>query len=99
MHYGGNFTGDSTAIAGRYGHYLVIGGAIDGTYPLKSEEAYNIDMKLDDGKPATGQVWARNWNTGTTSGCFQAANMMDTTGAYNLTVTSKVCSLMFLNAF
>jgi prepilin-type N-terminal cleavage/methylation domain-containing protein len=60
---------------------------------LKPEEMWNIDMKMDDGKPAQGVVIA-NKTTGTYApGCTTA----DTLAAeYTLTATDKLCTLWLL---
>lgn len=61
---------------------------------LKPEEAWNVDTKLDDGKPAYGNVIAVGFATCTTS-----ANNTDFAGIYALTTTSNACALLFRNAF
>lgn len=53
------------------------------------EENWNIDTKMDDGKPATGSVFSFK-STGTwTPGCATTATMA---AEYNVTNTNKVCS-------
>lgn len=49
---------------------------------MRPEEAWNIDLKMDDGLPTSGK---------TTGNCFDAA----TPPAYNLTDASIACSLVF----
>lgn len=58
---------------------------------LTAQEAWNIDSKLDDGKPARGRLIARHWST-----CTNATGWTDLSAEYLLTATSKVCSLHFL---
>ncbi|MBN8543248.1 MAG: prepilin-type N-terminal cleavage/methylation domain-containing protein [Alphaproteobacteria bacterium] len=56
---------------------------------IKPEEAWNIDTKMDDGKPAYGMVGS-NFTTCTTAG---ANNVF--TADYALTTTSTSCALVF----
>lgn len=62
-----NYAGDGSAYALDYGSLLGFGVIAAGTDTpqnaiLKPEEAWNIDTKIDDGKPARGSVIARFWN-------------------------------------
>ncbi len=59
------------------------------TNPLKPEEAWNIDTKLDDGKPATGSIFAAK-NTSTWSPNCASTDVVST-AEYMLTGTSKTC--------
>ena len=62
---------------------------------VKPEEAWNIDTKIDDGKPAFGFVVAGSWST-----CTTATSWTDTTAAvYRLDDNTTTCSLFFPNAF
>lgn len=90
--------------AQRMGNYFVFGGETtsSGTYVqthagiLLPAEAWNIDLKLDDGKPGTGKTVSQNWS----STCTTAANSSDYTNAeYSVQGSSKGCSLMFPRAF
>ena len=58
--YTGSFTGSSTVYDGDYGHTFVIGrptsNAGTNTPFLKPEEMWNLDIKLDDGRPAHGRA-------------------------------------------
>ncbi|MFM9890149.1 MAG: type II secretion system protein [Rickettsiales bacterium] len=59
---------------------------------FKPEEVWNIDTKLDDGKPATGIMINNSWaNT-----CTTAANSADKAAAYRLTETSLICFPLFI---
>ncbi|WP_371356729.1 hypothetical protein, partial [Salmonella sp. M132] len=73
-------SGDQVAIAdvglfdGTYGNTLFMGTACSGDPGcglsgaiLKPEEAWNIDTKLDDGKPATGFVRSYEAEGGTSA--------------------------------
>lgn len=61
---------------------------------LKPEEAWNIDKKIDDGKPATGNLMARHYST-----CTTATGTLDTSAEYDVSNTSKECSLIFQGIF
>lgn len=55
---------------------------------LKPDEAWNIDVKTDDGKPARGNIHSRVDCTDTTSNSAFNAD-------YNLSNSAKVCALFF----
>lgn len=62
---------------------------------FKPEEVWNIDTKMDDGKPGTGKVMAFNWDT-----CTDAtASTQHGTANYLLSVVSVECAVVFPNAF
>lgn len=73
------FTGD-------FGNSIAV-GQMDYTGTLLPEEAWNIDTKLDDGKPGQGVVIA-NWPT-----CTTASGTTDYSANYNLTVKTKACNI------
>ncbi len=93
-----NFGGDSYFYAGDFGNVLFFGGQNPGNSAfvpiLKPEEAWNIDTKLDDGKPGTGRIISTQWN----SICATSTAFNDYTGSYNLSSASKSCALMFTKA-
>lgn len=77
-------------ISGTYGAVLH-GGINDiGIGMLRAEEIWNIDTKLDDGKPAQGKLILRPW-----SGCSDAANNNDLAAEYALTSTASGCMPLF----
>lgn len=81
--------------AGHYGNILTLiaeGNAANSRF-LTPEEMWNIDTKMDDGKPATGGVFAnRAGPTGTwTPNC--ATNEDASLAEYNLTDTDKECRM------
>ena len=84
---------------------FVVGGQTPSCHPfgqtMKPEEAWNIDTKMDDGRPGTGSVSTMFWNNLTTPGCSSTvANANDYAAAtYNLNVSIQACSLAFRNAF
>lgn len=68
---------------------------------LKSEEAWNIDTKIDDGKPAIGRVMAESFPNGfgAASSCTTSISYTDLTGLYNLSGNSAQCALNFIKLF
>jgi prepilin-type N-terminal cleavage/methylation domain-containing protein len=92
--------GSTTFYAGDYGNYLIFGadGGTSNTTnnpALKPEEAWNIDTKIDDGKPGAGKIIARYWN----DACATASSNTDYDSPYKLTDDSIQCALFFRNAF
>ena len=85
---------------GVYNNTFAFGGPVANDVPatsiLKPEELWNIDKKIDDGKPGTGKVTARgislNQCTNTTAGT-------DLTADYLFSSTSLGCTIMFPRAF
>jgi hypothetical protein len=68
---------------------------------FKPEEAWNIDTKMDDGKPASGKIilFATSISFGTTGSCTTSTSNDDYTGSYNLSASGVVCSLLFPKPF
>lgn len=61
---------------------------------IKGEEAWNIDTKMDDGKPATGAVQTyKNGSTWGSPAC--ATTNANATAEYALNVSGNICALMF----
>jgi prepilin-type N-terminal cleavage/methylation domain-containing protein len=83
-----------------HGNYLIFGAdSPTATYPnltpaLAPEEAWNIDTKVDDGKPATGRVIPTGW-----AACTTSTTSTDATGTYKLAENSKQCTLLFIRQF
>lgn len=94
----GNFAGDSGRYRANYGNMLHFGGYIANAEmagaTLKPEEAWNIDVKLDDGMPGTGIIIPRYWSDCTTSTTFS-----DYAGTYKLNASSLLCPLFFSRSF
>lgn len=65
---------------------------------LKPEEAWNIDIKLDDGQPGYGKVIARpdSSHFGNTTSCTTSADQGTLAGSYQLTNSAISCALMIL---
>ncbi len=72
---------------GRYGNILMLGSGSSAGI-LLPRDAAAIDQKIDDAVPGTGFV--RGPGTGSQPNCVSSAT------AYNVTYSSKACSLLFL---
>lgn len=59
---------------------------------LPPEEAWSIDTKIDDGKPATGIVITNRSN----GNCTDGASSTDYSASYRLSEKGNVCSMYFL---
>ncbi len=83
-----------------YGNYMTFGLQTADNHPsraLTSEEAWNIDVKMDDGRPGMGKVWGNNWNQCTTATTFTAAQAA--AANYDFTVTGRNCAPVFVKLF
>lgn len=65
---------------------------------LLPEEAWNIDIKVDDGKPAKGKLIARFWNNVCAAADDGTHANNDLEASYKLSETTVLCSLMLRNA-
>lgn len=99
--YGGNPSGNADRFDGSYGNIFALSNYTaftSGHYqgnPLKAEELWNIDTKLDDGKPGLGSLVASRWSV-----CTNAASAADTANAtYNLSSSAFSCMPIMRNAF
>ena len=63
--------------------------------PLRPEEAWNIDTKMDDGRPATGKVVLN----GDLAACTNTAVNTNLAANYLLTSSTKACGLFFRQQF
>ncbi len=84
------FTGNASIYDGRYDkNYFGVGGLMPNTSAeepiIKAEELWNIDTKLDDGKPGQGKVQARYPIV-----CSTVSSTADRTGEYRLS-TNPLC--------
>jgi len=86
-----------------YNNYLGVGAPSATSYSygavLKPEEAWNIDTKFDDGKPAYGNVIAMYWNNACSAPDSGAVANTNLNASYRLSDSSAQCSLIFRNAF
>lgn len=88
-----------TGAVTNYGNFLVFGAQITNNNPLspvlKPDEAWNIDTKIDDGKPGRGNVISY----GTVGLCALNATNTDYDAAYALNSNELACAFYFRNAF
>ena len=101
----GNMSGVDIYTAS-YDHILIFGAYVGSIFPygplLKPEDAWNIDTKMDDSKPGTGKIIAREgatWSGAASAKCTTSSNGTDYAGAYNLIGTNPICSFFFIKAF
>jgi prepilin-type N-terminal cleavage/methylation domain-containing protein len=94
----GNYAGDTGYFAGDYGNMLTFGVQTSSEYPsnpaLKPEEAWNIDTKMDDGRPGLGKVLAVHYST-----CTNASGQADVATTYKLDISTVTCALSFNRSF
>lgn len=58
---------------------------------ITTSDAFSIDSKIDDGKPAKGRIWTRTWQN-----CTTATSRTDYNNAiYNVGDEQTLCSLHF----
>ena len=101
-------SGATSVFNGVYPSQITFGAIVADVDPygnlLSPEEMWNIDTKLDDGLPAQGKITPRmranctvaaNGSAITTS----AADAAKLDAKYNLTDTSKACSIIFRNSW
>lgn len=100
-----NSAGTSNLYASNFGNLLTIGGVSAGNLPytpmLLAEEAWNIDTKEDDGKPAFGSIRARDGTGFGGTGCTTSTSFSDYAGTYNTATNTSIksCSLLFVDLF
>lgn len=99
LRYLGPISASAELFASDYGTLLTVGAIRANTGPidpiLKPEEAWNIDTKIDDGRPAYGRVIARYWNNLCASADDGSSADNDLQASYRLTDTSLQCALHF----
>jgi prepilin-type N-terminal cleavage/methylation domain-containing protein len=66
---------------------------------LTPEEAWNVDTKIDDGRPAYGQVIGLHWNNLCTQPNSGTASKDNLDASYRLSDSSPQCLLYFRNVF
>lgn len=98
-----SFAGDANAYALPYNNHLRFGALGSGGSShfalLRPEEAWGIDTKLDDGKPASGKVIAYFWNNLCAAADDGTHANNDFAASYKLTDNAVRCSLFFRDAF
>lgn len=101
MYMQGVVSGDSRLYDMNYGQAMYFGAALVNNVPntavLKPEEAWNIDTKLDDGKPASGKVMAVYWNNACAAADDGSSASSDLVASYRLSTSSVQCGLIFPN--
>ncbi len=84
---------------GDYSQFYFYGAAVSTSQTfgaaLKPEEAWNIDTKLDDGKPGTGIVRVREDQGGCHNAGTSTTVALAGTAAYALSTNSLQCALIF----
>jgi prepilin-type N-terminal cleavage/methylation domain-containing protein len=94
----GTYAGDASNFAYEYGNVIALGGETTNNWNwtpvLKPEEAWNIDMKIDDGMPGAGTIVSLNRTT-----CAASTAVNDYTASYRLDNTATVCGFYFTNAY
>lgn len=98
-----------TFFAGNYGNAFVVGSGTSAIAPaaiLKPEEAWNLDTKMDDGRPDQGVVTTLESQGSTTTGagspgCTDLASSTSALAAssYRLDATGTNCSLVFKSGY
>ena len=100
--YFGTYSGHANVFDGELGNVLYLGvllaaaGNNNAGPVFTPEEAWNIDTKMDDGQPAFGQVMGTKNTNPLTPNCTTS----DTSSSeYNVSNVSKLCLLLFANAY
>ena len=101
--FGSGVFSDTEMYLADYGNVLEFGAPVTNSRmfgrALRPEEAWNIDTKMDDGRPATGRVIARYWNNACAAADDGTHAANDLNASYRLTDSSLQCSLYFPRAF
>lgn len=88
-----------------YGYGADNPGSIPDATLLRPEDAQAIDQKLDDGRPASGSIFARDVKPdgtagfGTAAACTTSTGPTDFAGIYNVLSGVPACALRFFNLF
>lgn len=97
---------DTGFFEGDYGNIMLIGGGTNGRSPLLlTEEAWNLDTKMDDGKPGTGRMTSAknatqaNSATGCSDTNYTTAVSIAASSQYLLTNTAAACTLQIKTGF
>ncbi len=91
--------GDSFTYTLADSNLFFMGGQSSGCPPIddifKPEELWNIDTKLDDGKPGRGKIMARSESAwGSATSCSTSASQTDYNGDYRLSNNSVACVIL-----
>ncbi len=90
---------DMNYYEGNYGNAMHF-GLTNGSMPaygaiLRPEEAWNLDVKMDDGKPATGKIVTMESMGGTCADLAASNSASQSAAEYLLSNSSIACSLIF----
>lgn len=81
-----------------FGNFFLIGTATSNNYPFQAAftpaEAWNIDTKMDDGKPGYGKISPLLYTT-----CTDASAITQLVADYNVSNSDKACSLIVIKAY
>lgn len=94
------YMADLVIYPGNYGNVIVMGApggyhAMGHGAVLSAEDAWNIDTKLDDGRPGTGVVRGRYYSS--PDWCATGAD--PDTAEYRLNIDAIECALIFITGF
>lgn len=96
--YSAAYGGSTSTIAGYYGNYLFVGTVTSTSWPsskiLTPAEMWNIDVKMDDGKPARGKLITFWWDD-----CGDGGTQTSFDANYNLNLDSVECTPIFREAY
>lgn len=97
----GAISGNGSVFDGIYNNSFELGAPSACQHPynalVKPEEVWNIDTKIDDGKPATGKLVVRAVNGLNT--CTDTATTSTLTASYLLSSSTISCGFIFRNPF
>ena len=98
-----HYAGDTAAYAMDYGNNIYVGATVTSSTThnpfLTPKEAWNIDSKIDDGKPARGEIIARYWNDACAAADDGGSANNDLAASYRLSDSTRQCMLYFIKAF
>ena len=91
--------GDASTYTLAASNLFFMGGQVSGCPPIndvfKPEELWNIDTKLDDGKPGRGKIMARSQSAwGAATSCTLSASSTDYNADYRLSNSAIACSML-----
>ena len=70
---------------------------LPGATLFKNEELWNIDVKLDDGKPAAGKILVRPASV--LADCTDTSSNTNLNANYLLSGTTPACNPLFIRAY
>ena len=91
--------GDSITFFTKMGNSFMFGAIVSGASPygplLTPQNAWNIDMKLDDGKPGYGKIVALYWNNLCSAADDGSSANNDLAASYRVSDNTARCALKF----